>query len=196
MCDLPLIEATPLHRMFAPVLALAFLACATSNEPKVSREETQVTTFRASVAAVDQQTRVVTLVDADGNRTTFRADEAVKNLPQVHVGDHVVGELMESIAVEVRPATAEEKAAPDSITALAAAAEPGQKPAGLFARQVKALYTIESIDKAAGGGTLRDSEGGSHFVKVRDPSVLDRVKVGDPVVVTLTEALRIEVLAP
>jgi hypothetical protein len=31
---------------------------------------------------------------------------------------------------------------------------------------------------------------------VRDPAVLDRVKVGDPVVVTLTEALRIEVLAP
>jgi len=43
---------------------------------------------------------------------------------------------------------------------------------------------------------LRDAEGGSHFVKVRDPAVLDRVKAGDPVVVTLTEALRIEVVAP
>jgi len=103
---------------------------------------------------------------------------------------------MESFAVEVRPATAEEKASPVSIAEGAAAAEPGQKPAGLFVRQVKALYTIESIDKAAGGGTLLDAEGGSHFVKVRDPSVLDRVKVGDTVVVTLTEALRIEVLAP
>ena len=183
-------------RALSLVSAVLFLACATSHEPKVSREESQVTSFRARVEAIDQQTRVVTLVDADGNRTTFRADEAVRNLPQVRVGDVVVGELMESVAVEVRPATAEEKAAPASIAALAAGAEPGQKPAGLFARQVKALYTIESIDKAAGGGTLRDAEGGSHFVKVRDPSVLDRVKVGDPVVVTLTEALRIEVIAP
>ena len=183
-------------RALALVSAVFLLACATSHEPKVSREETQVTTFRASVAAVDQQTRVVTLVDTEGNRTTFRADEAVKNLPQVHVGDHVVGQLMESLAVEVRPATAEEKATPASITALAEGAELGQKPAGLFARQIKALYTIESIDKAAGGGTLRDADGDSHFVKVRDPSVLDRVKVGDPVVVTLTEALRIEVVAP
>ena len=183
-------------RASALVFAVGFLACATSNEPKVAREDTRVTEFRARVAAVDQQTRVVTLVDAEGNRTTFRADEAVRNLPQVKVGDQVVGELMESLAVEVRPATAEEKASPVSIAEGAAAAEPGQKPAGLFARQVKALYTIESIDKAAGGGTLRDAEGGSHFVKVRDPAVLDRVKVGDTVVVTLTEALRIEVLAP
>ena len=31
-------------------------------------------------------------------------------------------------------------------------------------------------------------------MKVRDPAVLDRVKVGDTVVVTLTEALRVEVV--
>ena len=183
-------------RIAALALAFAFVACATSNEPVVSREETQYRTFRARVAAVDQQTRVVTLVDAAGDKAVFRADEAVKNLPQVNVGDEVVGEVMESLAVEVRQATAEEKAAPESIAELAATAEPGQKPAGLFVRQAKALYTIESIDKPAGGGTLRDAEGGSHFVKVRDPSVLDRVKVGDTVVVTLTEALRIQVLAP
>lgn len=183
-------------RIAALVLVLASFACATSNEPKVAREETEVRTFRARVAAVDQKTRVVTLVDAAGNKTTFRADEAVKNLPQVHVGDELVGEVMESLAVEVRQATAEELAAPESITEVAAGAEPGQKPAGVYVRQAKALYTIESIDKPAGGGTLRDALGKSHFVKVRDPSVLDRVKVGDTVVVTLTEALRIEVVAP
>jgi len=183
-------------RIAALGLACAFLACATSNEPKVSREETRGLTFHARVAAVDQQTRVVTLVDGAGNKATFRADEAVKNLPQVNVGDELVGEVMESLAVEVRPPTAEELAAPESIAELAAGAEPGQKPAGVFVRQAKALYTIESIDKPAGGGTLRDSLGNSHFVKMRDPSVLDRVKVGDTVVVTLTEALRLEVLAP
>ena len=183
-------------RISAALLALAFVACATSTQPKISREQTQLTTFQARVEAIDQQTRVVTLVDAQGNKTRFRADEAVKNLPQVKVGDHVVGHLMESVAVEVHPATAVEKAAPASISEMAATAEPGQKPAGLFVRQVEAVYTIESIDKAAGGGTLRGADGSGHFVKVRDPSVLDRVKVGDTVGVTLTEALRIEVLAP
>lgn len=185
-----------MQRIASFALAFAFLACASSNEPKLSREETQLRTFRARVEAVDQQTRVVTLVDAAGNRATFRADEAVRNLPQVAVGDELVGEVMESLAIEVRKATAEEMANPESIAEMAAGAEPGQKPAGLFVRQAKALYTIEAIDKPAGGGTLRDSLGKSHFVKARDPSVLDRVKVGDTVVVTLTEALRIEVMAP
>ena len=183
-------------RISTALLALACFACAISNEPKLSREQTRLTSFEARVEAIDQQTRVVTLVDAKGNRTRFRADEAVRNLPQVRVGDQVLGDLVEFVAIEVRPATAEEKAAPASISELAAGAEPGQKPAGLFVRETKALYTIESIDKAAGGGTLRAPDGSSHFVKVRDPAVLDRVKVGDTVVVTLTEALRIEVLAP
>jgi hypothetical protein len=181
-------------RSCALALVLACLACAT--KPGPSREETQVTTLRARVEAVDQKTRVVTLVDADGNRTTFRADDGVVNLPQVKVGDTVVGEVMQSMAVEVRPATAEEKAAPDSIAEVAATAEPGEKPAGLYVRQAKALFTIASIDKAAGGGELRDSRGRLHFVKVRDPAVLDRVKVGETVVVTVTDAVRIEVVAP
>lgn len=181
-------------RSIAFGLALACFACATSNEPVVAREETAVETFRARVEAVDPTTRVVTLVDAEGDKVTFRADEAVQNLAQVNPGDEVVGQLMESLAIEVRPATKEEKATPDSITEAAARAEPGQKPAGLFVRQVKALYTISSVDKAAGGGILVDADGDSHFVKVRDPSVLDKVKAGDSVIVTLTEALRVEVI--
>jgi hypothetical protein len=174
---------------------VATLACAGSGVgPSV--EETEVRTFRARVAAVDQTTRVVTLVNAAGDQVVFRADEAVQNLPQVDVGDEVVGELVEKLAVEVRPATAEEKAAPESLAEAVATAAPGQKPAGVFVRQLKALYTVAAIDKQAGAGMLQDAEGELHFVKVRDRAVLDRVEVGDTVVVTLTEALSLEVVTP
>jgi hypothetical protein len=153
-------------------------------------------TMRARVASVDAATRVVTLVDGAGNETRFRADEAVENLAQVRPGDEVVGELVESVAVEVRPATDEERAAPGTVTELAATAEPGEKPAGLWVRQAKAVFEIDSIDRERGGGTLRDARGVTRFVKVRDPAVLDRVKVGDEVIVTVSEALRLEVVAP
>lgn len=185
-----------MQRVLVFGIAALFLACASESGPKVSREETQVSSMRARVAEVDQKTRIVTLVDSTGAKTRFRADEAVKNLPQVKVGDEVVGTLIESLAVEVRKATPEDQKTPASVTEALATAEPGQKPAGLYLRQVQGLYTIDSIDKARGGGTLRDASGKTAFVKVRDPSVLDRVKVGDTVVVTLTQGLSLEVVPP
>ena len=41
------------------VLALGLAACATSDEPKLAREETQLTEVRARVAAVDPESRAV-----------------------------------------------------------------------------------------------------------------------------------------
>jgi len=184
-----------MHRALVFSVAALLLACASSG-PKVSREETQVSSMRFRVAEVDQKTRLVTLVDGTGAKYRFRADEAVKNLPQVKVGDELVGTLVESMAIEVRKATAEDQKTPATVAEALATAEPGEKPAGLYVRQIQALYTIESIDKARGGGTLRDADGKSTFVKARDPSVLDKVKVGDTVAVTLTQGLSLEVVAP
>jgi hypothetical protein len=146
-----------MHRPLALAFALAFLACATSNEPKVSREETQVTEFRARVAAVDQQTRVVTLVDAEGNRTTFRADEAVKNLPQVKVGDELVGELMESLAVEVRLRHRGGEGRPSRSPAWPRPRSPARSPRrGFRTADQGALH--DRVDRQAGGRRqLRDS---------------------------------------
>jgi hypothetical protein len=182
-------------RLVALFGALALVACASFQEPEMAREETVVKTFRARVEAVDQQTRVVTLVSDENEKLIFRADEGVRNLAQVKPGDVLVGELIENLLVEARPATAEELASPESITVAAAGAELGQKPAGLFVRQLKSVYTVAFIDREVGGGELRDAEGELHFVKVRDPSVLDRLKVGDNVVVTYTQALELEVVS-
>jgi hypothetical protein len=56
--------------------------------------------------------------------------------------------------------------------------------------------TIENIDKAHSEVTLKDPNGKSTVVKVRDPSKLDLVKVGDLVDITYTEALAIAVEKP
>jgi len=183
-----------MRRSCAFGLALLLLACAGSSGP--SREETIVTTLRARVAAVDPTTRLVTLVNEAGDRKTFRADEAVRNLGQMQVGDEVVGTLVESIAIEVRKATPEELANRSTVEEGLATAAHGQKPAGVYVRQAKEIFTIAAIDKKMGGGELRDARGGLHFVKVRDPAVLDRVTLGDTVVVTYTEAFSLQVVAP
>lgn len=175
---------------------LGLAACVTEGQVPLSREETVVRGFQARVEAIDHETRVVTLVNEVAGKLIFRADEAVRNLDQVKVGDVLAGELQETFLVAIRAATEEERRAPAAIAEAVARAEPGQKPAGVFVRRIRALFTIAGIDKHAGGGTLRDAAGELHFVKARDPSVLDRVKVGDTVVVTYTETLRLRVVTP
>jgi hypothetical protein len=186
-------------------LALAFAAllasgCAgsggSSNEPSLRREETEVVEFRARVSAIDLDKRLVTLRDESGGEATFQADEAVKNLPQVRVGDELVGQLAESVVLELREPTAEERAAGADILEVTASAEPGEKPAGVYVRQITAVLTIEAIDEAAGTATLRGPAGNSATIPARNPANLKKVKVGDTVVATYTEALKLEVRSP
>jgi hypothetical protein len=186
----------------ATVITLAGLVgCAGSGGPRggdaapLRREETQVVSVQARVKAVDLEKRLVTLTDASGDEAVFHADEAVKNLPQVRVGDEVVGELAESVALEVRQATPEERAAGVSILEVTAAAQPGERPAGRYVRQVRAVLTIEAIDADAGTATLRGPAGNARVIPVRDRRNLERVKVGDTVVATYTESLSLEVRA-
>ena len=53
-------------------------------------------TATARVKALDLQTRHVTLERADGSEVTVYADDTVRNLPQVHVGDEVTASFYES----------------------------------------------------------------------------------------------------
>lgn len=176
------------------------VGCAGSSSPDAGaplrREDVAITQIRARVTAVDPKTRLVTLADESGGEATFHADEGVRNLAQVRVGDELVGTLGESLVLELREPTADERAAGASILEVIATAEPGRKPAGEFVRQIRAVLTVEAIDKSAGTATLRGPAGNSHTIPARDPKNLDLVKVGEPVVATYTEALRLEVVAP
>jgi hypothetical protein len=188
------------RRLAIACFAAGFVGCAgsggsESSEP-LRREDTAVTEVRARVAAVDHAKRLLTLTDAAGGQATFQADPAVKNFAQVKVGDELTGTLVESVVLELRPPTAEEAASEASILEVVATAEPGQKPAGLFVRQITAVLVVEAIDKAAGTATLRGPAGNSHTIPARDPKNLDRAKPGDTVVATYTEALDLAVTAP
>jgi hypothetical protein len=151
-------------------------------------------TTTARVKAIDQQTRRVTLERADGSEVTFYADDAVRNLPQVKVGDEVTASFYESLAYQVKkPGTATPGA---TIIEDAARAKPGERPGAAGARVTTLVATIAGIDKAAGTVTLQDSTGKATTIKARDPRNLDRVTVGDLVEITYTEAVAVSVEKP
>jgi hypothetical protein len=151
-------------------------------------------TATARVKAVDQQTRLVTLERADGSEVTVYADDTVRNLPQVHVGDEVTASFYESLAYEVKkPGTAASGA---TVAEEAARAQRGAKPAGAGARVTTIVATIVGLDQAAGTVTLQGPTGRATTIKARDPRNLERVAVGDLVEITYTEAVAVSVEQP
>jgi hypothetical protein len=163
-------------------------------QEKPSLEESNIVTTTATVEAVDLETRTVTLEKEDGNTVVLKVDENVKNLPQVEVGDQVIAKYYESVAVQVRApgAAALDAGAVQSV----ATAKPGEKPAGMAVQEVTVTTTIEAINKDNETVTLKGPDGVMKTIKVRDPKNLEKVEVGDEVVITYTEALAISVEEP
>ncbi|MHC4666621.1 MAG: hypothetical protein ACYS9T_11820, partial [Planctomycetota bacterium] len=88
------------------------------------REVWQFVTIRATVEAIDYQSREVTLRGPRGNAITFTADERVRRLNEIKVGDEVVADYYVSLATELREPTAEEKESPLTLVAGATKAPP------------------------------------------------------------------------
>ena len=166
--------------------AQATKGAAPAEQPRVVKERVAVMT--ATVQAIDLNTRIVTLKGPKGEVRDIKVGEEAVNLPQVKVGDLVTVKFYESIAVEViKPGTvagAGEKSA-------VVRAKPGEMPRGMAARQATVTATITAIDKKEGTLSLKGPEGKTVIVKVEDPKNLDKVKVGDELMITYTEALAI-----
>ena len=162
--------------------------CAT-DQKKPSVERSWVETITASVEALDLANRMVTLRGPQGNVVSLRVDESVKNLPQVKVGDQVVAKYYVSLVVRMA-----EPGDPKMMeTSGLASAKPGEMPAGVAARQVTVTASVEAIDKETPSITLKGPEGNVVRVRVMDPKNLEKVKVGDKLFITYTEALAISV---
>jgi Cu/Ag efflux protein CusF len=156
--------------------------------PRVVRSAEAVMT--ATVVAIDMQKRIVTLKGEDGQVKDIKVGEEAVNLPQVKVGDIVTVKYFESIAVEVmKPGTVAGVGEKEAIVR----AKPGEMPGGMAAKEVTVTATITAIDKQKGTLTLKGPEGKLNTVKVQDPANLDKVKVGDDLMITYTEALAISV---
>jgi Cu/Ag efflux protein CusF len=163
-------------------------ACAT-DQTKPTVERSNLVTVTATVEAIDLGTRMITLKGPKGNVVTFGVDERVKNLPQVKVGDQVVTKYYESVAVRMAQPGEPLAAATSGVTS----AKPGEMPAGVAARQVTITASVEAIDKVTPSITLKGPEGNVVTFRVMDPKNLEKVKVGDKLTITYTEALAISV---
>jgi len=176
-------------------LALGLFACAQQqgSASKPGGVAVEVTEWSGKVTAVDYQKRTVTLQGTDGKVVTLNAKNA-RNLDQVKVGDIVKAEYIEELAIFVRKADQPPTAEEEQTVQLA---PKGKMPAGVVADTVQITANVEAIDYQKRTVTLKGPEGNVRTIKVGEGvKHLDQVKVGDQVVVRVTEAFALSVIRP
>jgi hypothetical protein len=179
----------------ALVLALSTLPAAAapqeSKAPPGKIGSSEAVMVRATVEAIDSVARTVTLKGPRGKTFAVSVDDKVTNLSGVKVGDEVLATYFEAVSFELKKPG--EAVPGKSVAEGAAAPGAGGSGPGVGSRQVKVVATIEAIDPRKGTVTLKGPDGKSVEVKARDPKNLRRVKVGDLVEITHTEALAISI---
>ena len=187
------------------IATAAALACAApavaQQKPSVGGESAVVTspgkgsaarvvTITASVEAVDQAERTVTLKGPRGRVVTLPVSEKAKNFDKVKVGDMVVVRYLEALSLELKKngSGIRERSEREG----SATAQPGEQPAAGTARQVTVLADVVAVDTKRQTVTLRGPKR-TVDLKVKDPKQLKLVKVGDQVEATYTEAMAVSV---
>ena len=170
-------------------IALADEPKATGDAPK--GEIARAIELQATVTAIDHKSRMVTLKGPEGKESTFYVDQRARNLPQVKVGDVVKIAYVESLAWKVNKS--KKTASSPEVEAAAARTEPGAKPGGGVAQRVSITASIEAIDLDKGTVTLKGPQGNTRTFTARNPENLKKVKVGDLVDITYSEAVALKV---
>ena len=156
----------------------------------VERESTQKLT--GVVEAVNAENRIVTIRSLGRDEViVMEVGDEVRNLAQVKVGDRVVTEFHEAVAVDLKKGGGMEQGA--AVEASAGRAEPGMKPSGSMSETATLVATIVGIDPAEPSVTLQGPEGNVVEILVQEPDKLKKVDVGDQVVITFQRALAISV---
>lgn len=144
-------------------------------------------TVSTIVRAVDVRTRQVTLEGSDGAKVTFTAPPEVRNLDQLRVGDHVRATIAEEVEISVR----EDGRASVTHTELSARAPKGAKPGAMAAERYEVVAEVTSIDPTKRRVRMKFVDGSTESVLVRDDVELNRYKVGDHVVIRVTDQLTV-----
>jgi len=179
---------------------LILLLCAAAAPAIAEHHELDRPSFHASqsvmvnavVEAINHETREVTLKRSDGEIISFVASEEARNLPQVSVGDIVNAEYVQSVSIEV-VANDEGYEPEQGEMAAIARTEAGEMPGVAAIETQVATATVEEINIEANTFKLKGVDGTVNEYVARNPENLKRAKVGDLVIMTVTNAVAIVV---
>jgi hypothetical protein len=175
-----------ISRLLLSVVVTALLAQAGPASAQTPNVVTRETTFTATVHRVERSSRVVTFKGDSGTLQDVYVDPSVTIFNDLQAGDIVTVRLIDSVIVQVRP-----DAKPSGLhdTTDEAKKAGGDK----VVAQSKVVVTIEGID-AANMVVKYRTEYNQQFTRVvSDKRLLEGLRPGDRVEVTLTRERAIDI---
>jgi Cu/Ag efflux protein CusF len=149
-----------------------------------------VVTITATVEAIDATTRTLTVKGPEGNFVPITVPKAVERFSEIKVGDSITARYYDNIVIRLKPAG---EPAVDTVSEGVSKGS-GTSPAGTASSQRTITATIVAIDNKAPSITFKGEKvNWTYSSRVADKAALAKVKVGDRVDITWTEALTVSV---
>ncbi|HTQ51310.1 MAG TPA: hypothetical protein VMJ12_11405 [Candidatus Acidoferrales bacterium] len=189
--------------IIAPATALMLTGCSSSDSAQVEGSTVvsaqpgvpggvMINTYQmtATVKSIDAETRKVTLVGSDGKDFVVKCGPNVVNFAQIQVGDQVTATVTDQLVVAMGTDASSQDNGAAAVVALAPV---GAKPGGVVAQTAQITATITDINLDKHKVTLEFPDGSKKTVPVRPDVDLTQRKVGETVVINVTESVAIDV---
>ena len=140
---------------------------------------------QGKITKIDKKSRTVTLKGSEGNEVSFIAGPEVKRFDAAKVGDIVSITFYEAVALELKKSSAgiRERSEKSEIVRT----KPGEKIGGMVSKQITVIADVVALDLKTKHVTLRGPKR-TVELQVREPEMLQNVKVGDQVEARFIEA--------
>ncbi len=154
-----------------------------------AKEKWSLVTIEGTITAIVKDTREITVRGPEGNLLTMTAGDAVERFDEIAVGDVIAFDYWKYIMAEFRSPTAEELAEPLVVLAEGGKAPEGMDPAAVVGALVKAVVTVEVLNRPEMTATVKGPRGNYMTFDMEDQSLLQKLNVGQSVIMTYAEAM-------
>ena len=141
---------------------------------------THTVTINGTVETIDKTKRVVNIKTSDGKYESIDVPQSATRFNELKVGDKVSITYNNNVSARVKPPG---EADVDTGSATSTAGQQAQ-PGGTAVVQRTMTATITALDKSASSISFAGPNGFKYTRRVVDPTVFDKVKVGDKVDIT------------
>ena len=147
--------------------------------------------MQGTVSAINKETREITLMSKEGGLVTLTAGEEIERFDEIAVDDIMQFDYYTYIKAEFRDPTAEELAEPVQMMAEGGKAPEGMDPAAVIGAIVKAVVTIEVLNRPNMVATVKGPNGNYVSIPMEDEKLITELKIGEVLILTYAEAMAV-----